>query len=226
MKTIITSKKTIGLSLGLGAMFFAFALLVSPIDASAQTITRQLELGMRGSDVSALQTYLAQDSDIYPSGLVTGYFGQLTKAAVERFQTLRGIVNSGTPATTGYGRVGPLTLAAINSNFQIGGDRTSPSINSLNISTGNTTASLNWNTNENSSATVYFSATPLPITEANANNGVVIGGSGVLVHSDMRTSHAVTLSGLNANTTYYYVVYAKDNMGNESITWPSTFRTQ
>jgi len=226
MKTIIASKKTIGLSLGLGAMFFAFALLVSPINASAQTLNRQLELGMRGTDVSVLQTFLAKDSNIYPSGLVTGYFGQLTKAAVERFQTIRGIVTSGTPATTGYGRVGPLTLAAINSSSQIGGDRTSAAISSLNISTGNTTANINWITNKNSTGVVHYSTSPLQVFEASPTTNVSIGGSVLVTNSDFRTSHSANITGLSPNTVYYYSVYSRDPSGNESMTWPATFMTQ
>lgn len=37
-------------------------------------------------EVKKLQTFLAQDAAVYPQGLVTGYFGPLTTAAVKRFQ--------------------------------------------------------------------------------------------------------------------------------------------
>ena len=55
--------------------------------ASAATLTRQLEVGSRGQDVSDLQAFLAKDSTIYPQGLVTGYFGSMTQTAVSNFQT-------------------------------------------------------------------------------------------------------------------------------------------
>ena len=74
--------------------------------ASALSLTRYLEFGMSGSDVSALQTFLAADPTIYPEGLVTGYFGNLTRAAVIRFQQQYRV-----PPT---GFVGPLTRAKIN----------------------------------------------------------------------------------------------------------------
>lgn len=61
--------------------------------------------------------------------------------------------------------------------------------------------------------------------EGSQTSGVTIGGSSVLVHTDLRSSHSVTISGLNSNTTYYYVVYVRDGSGNESITWPATFQT-
>jgi ABC-type transport system substrate-binding protein len=45
-----------------------------------------LKLGSTGQEVTALQTCLAKDSAVYPSGKVTGYFGSDTKAAVIKFQ--------------------------------------------------------------------------------------------------------------------------------------------
>ncbi|MBI5644622.1 peptidoglycan-binding protein [Candidatus Kaiserbacteria bacterium] len=64
-------------------------------------------------DVSRLQQFLAKDSAIYPEGLVTGFYGPATVRAVQRWQSGKGIVTSGTPETTGYGAVGPRTLALI-----------------------------------------------------------------------------------------------------------------
>jgi len=207
------------------ASIFMFGLAMT---ASAATLYRQLDLGARGSDVSSLQTYLATNASIYPSGLVTGYFGQLTKAAVERFQTANGIVSSGTPATTGYGRVGPITMAAINAQMNGGSptsDRYAPVISSISISTTNTSANINWNTNESSSAIIYYSTSPISMIEASAYSAVTIGGSSLLVHADLRTSHLGSLTSLNSNSLYYYVIYVRDGSGNESITWPSTFHT-
>ena len=67
-----------------------------------------------GSEVMALQTYLAKDPLLYPEAVISGYYGALTEAAVKRFQQKNGIVSSGTPTTTGYGTVGPKTRAALN----------------------------------------------------------------------------------------------------------------
>jgi len=53
---------------------------------STHCITSDLFLGMTNNEVKILQEGLKQDTDIYPEGLVTGYFGPLTKAAVIRFQ--------------------------------------------------------------------------------------------------------------------------------------------
>ena len=76
-------------------------------------ISRALGLGSSGDDVERLQQFFAQDSSIYPERLVTGYFGLLTQAAVQRWQARHGIVSSGTPSSTGYGRVGPRTATAL-----------------------------------------------------------------------------------------------------------------
>jgi len=79
--------------------------------------TKTLKLGMTDAEVTALQNALKGDTAIYPEGLVTGYYGQLSKAAVERFQAKYNIVSSGTPETTGYGLVGPKTRAQLNAIY-------------------------------------------------------------------------------------------------------------
>ncbi|MEK9179828.1 MAG: fibronectin type III domain-containing protein [Patescibacteria group bacterium] len=78
-------------------------------DVSAAT----LRFGAIGEEVEELQKLLAKDPAIYPEGLVTGYFGPLTRAAVQRFQRKFAIVSGGAEDTTGYGAVGPNTSAAL-----------------------------------------------------------------------------------------------------------------
>jgi len=81
--------------------------------SSCPLIGRSLTIGASGDDVTRLQQFLARDSAVYPEALVTGYYGSLTQAAVQRWQVKYNIVSSGTPETTGYGVVGPRTAAAI-----------------------------------------------------------------------------------------------------------------
>jgi len=76
-------------------------------------ISRSLQFGSTGDDVSRLQRYLALDPAIYPEALVTGYYGALTEAAVKRWQAKHFVVSSGTPASTGWGVVGPRTAAVL-----------------------------------------------------------------------------------------------------------------
>src|SRR3989344_1286572 len=82
---------------------------------SCVTITVPIGPGSTGSSVTALQQFLARDRSIYPEAQVTGYYGTLTTTAVQRFQAKYNIVSSGSPSTTGYGRVGPKTMDVINS---------------------------------------------------------------------------------------------------------------
>ena len=85
----------------------------TPSGISCPNIARNLSVGLEGADVTQLQRYLASDPNIYPEGIVSGYFGMLTQRAVQRWQASRGIVSSGTPDTTGYGAVGPRTREAL-----------------------------------------------------------------------------------------------------------------
>ncbi|MES2416269.1 MAG: peptidoglycan-binding protein [Patescibacteria group bacterium] len=57
--------------------------------------TRDFGLGTRGFVVNYLQNLLASDPTLYPEGLVTGYFGPLTKSAIIRFQKRHGIPETG-----------------------------------------------------------------------------------------------------------------------------------
>ncbi len=88
--------------------------------ASCPNLSRNLSFGSRGNDVTQLQQFLisqnllAANSATGFDGLTpSGYFGRLTQSAVQSFQRRNNIVSSGTPATTGYGAVGPRTRTAI-----------------------------------------------------------------------------------------------------------------
>ena len=78
--------------------------------------TRNLAYGMVGSDVAILQRIFAQSPSTYGTVAVTGLFDLATQRAVERFQANQNIVRSGSPATTGYGAVGPRTIAAFSTH--------------------------------------------------------------------------------------------------------------
>lgn len=76
--------------------------------SSCPSLNTNLYFGIvNNGQVICLQEFLKlQGSEIYPEGLVTGYFGNLTKAAVIRFQQKYAI------SSTGF--VGTLTRAKIN----------------------------------------------------------------------------------------------------------------
>lgn len=85
--------------------------VISVGDAACPHISRVLKLGASGDDVIRLQQFLAQNPSIYPEGTVSGFYGSLTEAAVQRWQARFNVVSSGTPDSTGYGVVGPRTAA-------------------------------------------------------------------------------------------------------------------
>lgn len=106
------SKKIFNFFKNFLVIFIALA-LVAPSTVSAIEITRTLDVGAEGQDVSALQRVLKEKGYFnYPD--ITGFFGNATKAAVQSFQKVEGIVSTGSPDVTGFGRVGPQTLSALN----------------------------------------------------------------------------------------------------------------
>ncbi len=70
---------------------------------SCATLSQNLSVGSTGEDVSRLQTFLSKDKAVYPEGLVTGYYGDATRAAVEKWQESHGISTVGVvgPQTRG-----------------------------------------------------------------------------------------------------------------------------
>ena len=84
---------------------------VSTIKQAVPTVvpsfTYTLSKGMHNSQVTKLQQILARYSEIYPEGLITGYFGVATESAVKRFQE-RYSLNQ-------VGYVGPGTRKLLNS---------------------------------------------------------------------------------------------------------------
>jgi hypothetical protein len=222
---VVTSAVLLGLIISMSSRAYAYV-----------PLTAQLDFGARNANVTSLQQFFATMPSIYPEGLVTGYFGALTRAAVMRFQVQQGIVSSGTAATTGYGRVGPTTLARINSLMAGGvpipsptGDVSGPSMfMQFNPTLTSTTAVFNWTTNESATGRVYYSTSPLQMNEGDINGNGFAVTSGQLGSYDgiARTSHTSTLSGLQPNTLYYYTIVGTDLNGNVSIIGPnSTFRT-
>jgi len=207
--------------------------LIIPLYANAAFITQTLDFGDSNADVTTLQTYLAQSTIFYPEALITGYYGQLTKAGVERFQTSHSIVTSGTPETTGYGRVGPLTLAKLNSALSGTGNPgsnvswdTVPVLSNPTVTFTNTSATFSWTTNESTTGQVFWSTSPLTANEATGpRQQPYVSGTLAIDSGNLQTGHTVTVSNLQPNTTYYYLVRSTDSAGNMSMIWPRNFRT-
>lgn len=232
---------------------------------STLSLIRDLRVGMSGDDVKTLQAILAGDPDVYPEGLITGFFGPMTAKAVMKFQAKWGIEQ--------VGQVGPKTRAQINKKLSetslaketVGGetrpcvppghliapgwlrknnqnqivvpecvtnlppgiakkipgaisgsDTTAPVVSAVSVSEITSSgAKISWNTNEISSGTVWYSQTnPVSTSTASTKSS----GSFVL-------SRSVVLTGLSADTTYYFVVSSKDMSGNETFSSQGSFKT-
>ncbi len=229
----MTTKTILSKNLALLGVGFAVIIFVSfgfgSLSAHAATISQQLELGSQGQDVSTLQGYLSTNSEWYPSALVTGYFGSLTQGGVQKFQTAQGIVSSGSPATTGYGRVGPSTLAKLNSLMNYGGQSnlyTAPILSPLVIQTTQTTVTLSWSTNEPTTGQVYWSTNPIQSDEATGPNQMpYVSGTLALDAGGLQTNHMITVSNLQSGTVYHVFTRSTDASGDMTLTLDDTFRT-
>ncbi len=76
------------------------------LKSEVMQLTARLHKGMRGDEVKQLQEVLSTDKDIFSKDNVSGYYGDLTEKAVERFQKHFGL--------DPVGQVGPKTLEKIN----------------------------------------------------------------------------------------------------------------
>ena len=150
------------------AIFFGFAFKANALS----DVTMSLGIGSTGADVTTLQTFLAEDPSIYPQGLVTGYYGQLTADAVTNFQTRYGIEP--------VGKVGPITMAEINNLINNGGfgsatgvavSGQSPYISGVSTvlssqfspGTANSTVIVSWQTDRDTTGKVYYSTSPIEL---------------------------------------------------------------
>jgi hypothetical protein len=102
--------------------------------SSAYTFAKDLTIGSRGADVTALQNFLISNGYTIAAG-ATGYFGSQSKVALAKFQA----ANSITPAA---GYFGPKTRAVVNSTSSTSASATSTSASatSTSVSTGSSLA--------------------------------------------------------------------------------------
>lgn len=167
-----------------------------------------------------LQQFLSTNYLIYPEGIVSGYFGPLTQAAVTQFQVAYDLPQ--------VGRVGPMTLAKMNDIMSsgLGLDTSSPVIANSWISTTRNGATINWTTNDPSRGQVYYDTFPIQSNEASGHAQLAyVSGAFAPNNMDVHGSQSVHIQGLSPNTFYYYLTRAIDSSGNVSMTVQKSFRT-
>jgi peptidoglycan hydrolase-like protein with peptidoglycan-binding domain len=89
----------------------------SALPVPPQLFLKPLRWNMHDPDVARLQAYLAKNPAIYPEGNATGYFGDATLSAVQRFQLKYNLAHDG---DIFYGYVGPQTRAKLNALIAAG----------------------------------------------------------------------------------------------------------
>ena len=203
----------------IGIFAMVFATLPSFVRADFSPLSgRSLTVGSSNGDVTALQQFLSSGKDVYPSGLVTGYFGGLTKAAVIQLQLAYDI--------DPIGIAGPATNAKINSVISNGQgmDISAPIIYNLTTSVSGRNMYINFNSNEAVKTTVFYDTTLINWNEPTTSLGSPIISGATLVDNTFSSSKQLTLSNLNANSNYYFTVMTTDSRGNISLTVPKMFQ--
>lgn len=198
-------------------------------------LINQLRIGMTSEEVKRLQEILATDPDIYPEGLITGYFGKLTEKAVKMFQkkvcleevglvgpkTLWKINELLTEGAGSSGKIPPGLLIAPGIQKKLCATSTPDIIapiisNVVATSTIATSTQITWVTDEKANSKVWYSiSTPLVITTSTL----------AVSSSDFVLNHSLTLSNLTASTTYHYLISSTDKSGNIATTTEKLFTT-
>ena len=159
-------------------LIMLFLLLTVPSMARAETdsqglsFARSLYRGLSGDDVKNLQALLAADSEVYPEGMVTGFYGALTEKAVKAFQKKHGIEQAGI--------FGPKTKAKLLALFQ--GKPLPAGIAKKTGSVSSTTPSGGTGGGIPASSTVTLCHTP-PGSTGNKQT-ISVGGTAVKEHLD------------------------------------------
>jgi peptidoglycan hydrolase-like protein with peptidoglycan-binding domain len=219
----IMNKTINALRIGLISAGAMLMLVIVPATTVHAAISSQMSVGSTGSDVTQLQQFLATNSLIYPAGTVSGYYGALTQNALTQFQATYGIAQ--------VGNVGPITEAKVNNLMAsgLGLNTSAPVMSSVYVSqVGANSAVVNWTTNEAASGQVFYDVNAVQANEETSAYQVPwIGGTQANANNNPSVSNtqSVQLTGLQPNTTYYYIARSIDKSGNISMTLNQSFQT-
>lgn len=208
-----------GVATVIGTTFvFATLLVASPAQALVNTA---MSIGSTGGEVSNLQQFLATSPSIYPRGIVSGYFGGLTQAAVGQFQVNYGLVKDG--------RVSGVTQSMMNTVMSsgLGLDISAPAVWSYSLQVNRNDATVNLGTSEFTKVQVFYDTNPIRADESSVMRSGLgyVSGNQASYTGDYKNSHSVVISNLQTNTNYYYFVRAIDMSGNVTVLTNGRFQT-
>ena len=110
-------------------------------------------------------------------------------------------------------------LAGLFSSSTTATGGTGPTITNIAASTANTSVIITWKTGKLSSSQVEYGTTTNYGTSTTISNDPTSDGSIGII------SHYVTITGLDADTTYHYRIKSKDKDGNRNVSEGKTFAT-
>lgn len=185
---------------------------------SAEAGTTSVTITWTTSESAKSRIWLATTSpvwtDVAPereeSGFATGHsmtFSGLSEGTTYRF-VISAADQSGNRATTSERSFTTIALPPP--------DTTAPSFTSISGTASGTTATIAWATNEPARASLYWGA----------SDPFDIGTASTVSFTSLVTSRDALLSGLQASTTYRYLIVARDAAGNTATSTEHSFITE
>lgn len=203
------------------AVAIASLMVASTALAGNFAFTSFLKTGSTGSDVSALQEKLVTSGFLtMPAGVSMGYFGQLTKAAVVKYQASVSL-----PAT---GFVGPLTVAQLNGTYANitpvcpEGFTCTAKVATVNCPTGYTCVPAN------ATSTVIASTSTAPVITTNGVEGILTVTQGAVPNTTVYEGDskvAIMSLQIEAQMSDLNVQRVQLDLGSSTSVYTKSFRT-
>jgi hypothetical protein len=192
-----------------------------PADVTAPVISGVSSTAATSSLVIRWNANEASTGKVYLSTVSPVSFGSSTVAIDNTMSTVHAVTVNGLAANTTYFFViesrdaaGNVSTSSQQSATTLVWDITPPVISSTAVSgISSTSAAISWNTNEPATGKLTY-----------GTSSSLTGGS-MVMNSILAGSQAVNLSGLQASTTYYFAIEAKDASGNAATSSVQSFIT-
>ena len=167
-----------------------------------------LKLGSQGDAVKVLQLQLSKIPNIYPEGLISGYFGTLTAKAVRKLQAQNNLEQVGFVGPRTRELLSRISKERINNlgnnlgnSSNISEEMNSPKVTPQvfvieSTSNSASTGYVFWTTSKNTTSDFYYSnITPLASTTPIK-----------IKDNNLSFTHSVNINGLSTSTKYYFVI--------------------